>query len=227
MEIFNEVQIGDTDLLLILAKKAIKGDKESFGHLITQFKNDGYRLAFVYLHNQYDSIDAVCNAIEKAWRYLHKLREEKSFKSWFLKIVANEALKIVKFNQSTIPNSFLEDLHISDNHIMSHPITSSDPSWEYTSNLSGNTTADISTTEATAIETSAIEAGTENHVDKMLVEQLLNRLQNEECRLVGMKFYLGYSIKEISVISGLPEGTVKTKIYGSIKKMRKLAYNES
>lgn len=90
-----------------LVKKAKRGHKKSFGLLIESVKMDGYRLAWYYMQNEADSQDVLCQSIEKVYISLHKLKENKRFKQWFLRIVANEAKMVLrqKQNRKVVPLS--------------------------------------------------------------------------------------------------------------------------
>jgi RNA polymerase sigma-70 factor (ECF subfamily) len=51
--------------------------------------------------------------------------------------------------------------------------------------------------------------------------QALGRLTPELRMAVVMKHYYGFSIKEIAEMTGVPEGTVKSRIYNGIQMLRK------
>lgn len=74
-----------------LVKKAVKGDRESFTQIVLEIKDQAYRVAYSYLQNEEDSMDAVCDAMEKAFRGIGKLKDERLFKTWFIRIVINES----------------------------------------------------------------------------------------------------------------------------------------
>lgn len=74
----------------LLVRKAIKGDRESFGQIIALVRDQAYRVAYCYLRNEEDSMDAVCDAVEKAFCNLKKLKEPRFFKTWFIRIIINE-----------------------------------------------------------------------------------------------------------------------------------------
>ncbi len=78
-------------MIELLVKKAKKGDKDSFSQAISQVKDEAYKIAYCYLHNEEDSMDAVCDAVEKSFVNLKKLKQSKFFKTWFIRIVINEA----------------------------------------------------------------------------------------------------------------------------------------
>lgn len=74
----------------LLVRKAIKGDHESFGQIVAMVRDQAYRVAYCYLRNEEDSMDAVCDAVEKAFCNLKKLKEPRFFKTWFIRIIINE-----------------------------------------------------------------------------------------------------------------------------------------
>ncbi|WP_157950144.1 sigma-70 family RNA polymerase sigma factor [Vallitalea okinawensis] len=76
-------------------KKAKKGDKESFGQLITLVQDKAYRVAYSYLKNEEDSMDAVCDSVEKAYIKIGGLRNSEYFQTWFMKIVINTSIQLL------------------------------------------------------------------------------------------------------------------------------------
>lgn len=68
----------------------MKYDKKQFTQAVMEVKDQAYRIAFCYLHNEADSMDAVCDAVEKAFIHMDKLRNSTIFKTWFIRIVINE-----------------------------------------------------------------------------------------------------------------------------------------
>ena len=158
-----------------LVRKAKKGDKEAFSQLIEEVKKQSYKIAYCYLNSQEDSLDAVCDAIEKAFNNIKKLNEPKFFKTWFIRIVINECKKKLREKERVV---YLAD--------------------------------EIFERESK----SGINDG------KLDLENLLKELPQIERLLIYMKYYLGYTLEEISNVVDLPEGTVKSKIYNNLKKMK-------
>ncbi len=77
-------------------KKAKKGNNRAFERLIVEHKTLMFRAAMSVLHNEEDSADAIQEAILKAYRSLHSLREPGFFKTWLLRIVMNESYQIIR-----------------------------------------------------------------------------------------------------------------------------------
>lgn len=59
-------------------------------------QNQFYRLAFSYVKNQEDALDAVQNAVCRALEKYRSLRNEKAMKAWLYRIVVNESLRVLK-----------------------------------------------------------------------------------------------------------------------------------
>lgn len=156
---------------------AQKGDKESFTAAVLQINDQAYKIAYCYLHNEEDSMDAVCEAVEKALRNIKKLREPSFFKTWFIRIVINECKMQLRIKGKAIN---IEDALQEDAYPMDR--------------VAGEERIDL--------------------------QKQLKQLAPIERNMIYMKYYLGYTLDEISEILKMPVGTVKTKIYNCLKKMR-------
>lgn len=81
-------------------------DKERLYHMLVTYIIDNqdkfYRLAFSYLKNQDDALDAVQNAVCKALEHYGELRNEAALKTWVYRIVLNESLRLVKARKREI-----------------------------------------------------------------------------------------------------------------------------
>ena len=63
---------------------------------IVENQNKFYRLAFSYVQNQEDALDAVQNSVCKALEHYSQIRNEEVIKTWFYRILVNESMKILK-----------------------------------------------------------------------------------------------------------------------------------
>lgn len=160
----------------ILVKRAQKGDKECFSSIVMPLRDDAYRIAYCYLHNENDSMDAVCDAVEKALINIRHLKETKYFKTWFIRIVINECKLQLREKEKL-----------------------------------------ISLSEKLIKETPQHNNISEEELD---IKRLLASLEPMEGLIIHLKYYMGYTLAEISRILDVPEGTVKTKLYTNLKLMR-------
>jgi len=93
----------------ILIEKAQKGDRESFTEAILQVKDQAYKIAYCYLHNEHDSMDAVCDAVEKAFIGIKKLKDKSFFTTWFIRIVINECKQQIRKHRTIMISDYLQD----------------------------------------------------------------------------------------------------------------------
>lgn len=77
-------------------KKAIRGSKKAFVRLIKEWQTEGYKMAYSFTRNESDSQDVLGDAIEKAYKSIHSVKEPKKIKQWFMAIVANEARMLLR-----------------------------------------------------------------------------------------------------------------------------------
>lgn len=86
--------------MLPLLKKRTTNELASqniqFVEAIKSYQNNMFRLSKSILRNDHDAMDAVGEAILKAYSKLASLRSFDSFKPWIMKIVVNEAYSIAK-----------------------------------------------------------------------------------------------------------------------------------
>lgn len=76
----------ETELLI---KKAKKGDKEALLQLVMAHEADYYKLAYVYMKNKDDALDAMQDMIVILYENMSKLKKEESFYSWSKTILVN------------------------------------------------------------------------------------------------------------------------------------------
>ena len=69
---------------------------ETITAYIIEHQNQFYRLAYSYVRNQEDALDAVQNAVCKALEHYGALKNEQTIRTWFYRILVNESLGILK-----------------------------------------------------------------------------------------------------------------------------------
>lgn len=159
-----------------IVNKAIKGNFNAYSILVNDLKSDGYKIAYTILRNEDDSIDAYLQAVEKGLKNIGNLKDPKYFKTWFLRIVINEAKNIISKNSRIIS---IEDYSEKEN------------------------------------------AESMDRESKLDLEKALDNIDENTREMIRLKFYMGYSLEEISKILDIPIGTVKGKMYTALKNMRR------
>ena len=79
-----------------LVRKAKKGDENAFNELILLTQKEMYLIAKTKLKDENDMADAIQETILSCYKNLRKLRDDKLFKTWLIKILINECNKIYK-----------------------------------------------------------------------------------------------------------------------------------
>lgn len=82
----------------LLFRKAVKGDMDSFIKLLAPIKENLYRVSFMYLQNENDTLDCVHEAIIKAIKSLKTLKNPQYFNAWMTRITINVCKDYIKKN---------------------------------------------------------------------------------------------------------------------------------
>ncbi|WFA08443.1 sigma-70 family RNA polymerase sigma factor [Tissierella sp. Yu-01] len=85
-----------------LIKKAKSGDKEALLSLIMTQQADFYKLAYVYMKNEQDAMDALQDMIVVLYDNISKLKKNESFYSWSKTILVNSCKAKLKKNNKVI-----------------------------------------------------------------------------------------------------------------------------
>ncbi|WP_069999730.1 RNA polymerase sigma factor [Cellulosilyticum sp. I15G10I2] len=77
-------------------KKAKQGDKEALVRLVMLQKEAYYKLAYVYMKNKEDALDAIQDMIIIVYENIYRLRNEEAFYSWSKTILVNRCKVLLK-----------------------------------------------------------------------------------------------------------------------------------
>ena len=70
---------------------------------MTDLQGGLYRVAASYLRGESDRLDAVSEAITRAWEKRHTLREESLFRTWITRILIRECVNIQRRQKRSVP----------------------------------------------------------------------------------------------------------------------------
>ncbi|GIP14989.1 hypothetical protein J40TS1_06310 [Paenibacillus montaniterrae] len=79
-----------------LVKQAKRGNKESLLQLIMTEKDTYYRLAYTYMGNPHDAMDALEEMIVILYEKIDQLKSEKAFYSWSKTVLVNTCKSMLK-----------------------------------------------------------------------------------------------------------------------------------
>lgn len=77
--------------------------KEEFGGRVTALQSRLYRIARGYLRSEHDCLDAVSEAILKAWQKRSTLRDDQLFEGWLVRILIHECVNIQRRQKRMVP----------------------------------------------------------------------------------------------------------------------------
>lgn len=78
-------------------------DKDTFARRVTDLQGGLYRVAASYLRGESDRLDAVSEAITRAWEKRHTLRDERLFRTWITRILIRECVNIQRRQKRSVP----------------------------------------------------------------------------------------------------------------------------
>ncbi len=86
----------------VYIRNVLDGRIEDFRYLIRQYKDVAFSVAISVVKNEFDAEEVVQEAFIKAFRNLKSFRGKSEFKTWFYRIVINEALKRLRNEKNNI-----------------------------------------------------------------------------------------------------------------------------
>lgn len=103
----------------LLVKKAKKGDKEALLQLVMSEQSNYYKLAYVYMKNKDDALDALQDMIVILYENIYKLKREDSFYSWSKTILVNSCKNKLKDKAKIISLDNIEEGSIDEVYLES------------------------------------------------------------------------------------------------------------
>jgi RNA polymerase sigma-70 factor (ECF subfamily) len=93
---------GEKVEIKLLIKQAKNGDKEALLRLVMAQQLDYYKLAYVYMKNEDDALDAIQDMIVIIYENIHKLKNDDAFYSWSKTILVNSCKSILRKNKKIV-----------------------------------------------------------------------------------------------------------------------------
>jgi len=164
--------LNDNNTVEYLAEKASRGDEESFSALCEVLKTKLFRTAKGILGNENLALDAMSEAVFRAFKGIKRLRQPKYAETWFIRIAVNASKDIGRRHRNEITMEKVPEGLYFDSH------------------------------------------------SEFEFHQMIDSLQPEYREIVSLKYYSGYTLKEISRILNIPEGTVKSRLNRALNILR-------
>lgn len=86
-----------------LALAACRGEEEAFYTLVAKHRRRLYGIAYSYLHNEIDALEALQETVCRAWMKRRKLKQPEAFVPWLIRILIHCCIDEQKRKARTVP----------------------------------------------------------------------------------------------------------------------------
>lgn len=161
-----------------LIRAAMKGEDEALIALLRHYEAPLYRVAYSYLHNEHDAIEAIQELSYRCFRSIGTVKEPRYIGTWLTRIMMNICRDMLRKRKRELPSS--------------------------------------------------LEQEQPAYVQSMDVEwlDLLSELDEQQRELIYMKYVEDRTNAAIAQQLSLPEGTVKSKLHYTLRRLRHLFREE-
>lgn len=94
----------------VFIKKVCAGDQEAFRYFVSKYKDMGFTVAISVVKDEFIAQEVVQDAFIKVYRNLSSFSNRSSFRTWFYRIVVNEALSRLRKEKRELI-SYTDDLN--------------------------------------------------------------------------------------------------------------------
>ncbi len=168
------------------------GDVRGLEVLVRKFQLDGVRIALSVIQDLGTAEEIVQEAFIRVYQRIEQFDETRSFRSWFLRIVVNDSLKVVAQQKRMVP---LEKVVPREE-----------------SGTGGNEHSEDLSFEQDEFSIA--------HEDADLLREVLKSLSPEHSTVLYLKYYLEMADEEIGEIVDVPTGTVKSRLHAAKRQVR-------
>lgn len=158
---------------LELAEKAIAGDHEALLTLIAQYETMFYRIAFSYVRNEQDALEAMQELTYKCLKHIRTVKSPSYLKTWMVRVLINICLSMKKKQSRIVLTNSFEEIGSSNDELFE-------------------------------------------------MNDIVQKLTIEQQQLIHLKYIEDRHNQDIAAIQNIPEGTVKSRLHHTLKKLRKL-----
>lgn len=171
-----------------------RGDVRGLEVLVRKYQLEGVRIANAITKDLGLAEEIVQEAFLRVYRCIDQFDDSRPFKSWFLRIIVNDSLKLLTYQNRFVP---LEKTGDCDN-----------------SNL-----VDILAEGKLWFEQ---EEFSETHENARILQEMMNNLTPEQRAVLELKYYLDMADEEIALVVQIPLGTVKSRLHSAKLMLRSM-----
>ena len=176
-----------------LINRAKKGDNKAFEELVMKYDRLVLNIAFSYRNNKDDADDIYQEVFLRVHRGLRNFQSRSKFSTWLYRITINVCIE------------FKRKAKIRDHEPLNNYNDENENSFSYSNVIESEEKTD----QPTLVNETAY-----------LIKNELEKLPKQLKMAFTLKYYQGFKIKEISEMMNCTEGTVKSYLFTSSRKIR-------
>lgn len=176
-----------------LVRKAQKGDHQAFQELVMKYDRIVLDIAYSYRNNKDEADDIYQEVFLRVYRGLKKFQSRSKFSTWLYRITVNVCIE-----------------HKRKEKVRKH---------ESLDRVNDNSENQISYGDMIEGEMRTDSNALDNEISS-LIQAEVDKLPKQLKMAFTLKYYHGYKIKEISKFMNCTEGTIKSYLFTSSRKLR-------
>lgn len=181
-----------------LIKKCMNGNLKAFDELIEKYEKTAYNIALKMLKNPEDAMDVSQEALIKVFKSIKSFNFESAFSTWLYRIVTNTCLDFLRKQNKNV-------------YSIDNPIYTED------GEIERDIPGDLSDTPEEMLE---------KKLTKELVNNSIEKLDENHRVVIILRDIQGFSYDEISSILECSIGTVKSRINRARKSLKDILLKE-
>ncbi|MEK4701157.1 sigma-70 family RNA polymerase sigma factor [Solibacillus sp. FSL R7-0668] len=155
-----------------LIKSAIAGNEQAIVTLLERYEEGFYKIAFAYLKNEHDAVDAIQEMTYRCLKKIHTIKQPEYLYTWLIRILINICLDMKK---KQARYDLKESIEIASEE--THPLE---------------------------------------------LAEVITELPMEQQELIYLRYFKDLKMKDIAQIQQVSEGTIKSRLHYTIRKLRGL-----
>ena len=174
----------------VLVERLKAGETEAFRELVEGYKRQAYSVAYDLMGTHEDAEDISQEAFIKVYQSIRSFRGEARFSTWLYRIVVNLCISEKRKKSSKDMEYYGDTIPEEAHH-----------------------SQDIDPSEHP-------EKALQSHRIQEHIREALDKLPSQQKTVFVLRFYQDLSLKEIGRIMKLSEGTVKSHLFRTLRKLR-------
>jgi RNA polymerase sigma-70 factor (ECF subfamily) len=184
--------IGNNPADKYLVDRVLRGDTRAFGVIIKNTENLVAQIVFKFIPGAEDRKDLAQDIYMKAFRNLAGFKFQSKLSTWIAQIAYNSCLSWIEKKKLVLPGNLHEEEEISE------------------------------TTDARVYYHSSVEKNLSQKELSVILRKEIEGLPAIYQTLITLFHHESMTYEELSQITGLPEGTVKSSLFRARKMLKKI-----